>query len=83
MIVTEKKEISLFSVYNPFGVKFLTRLKLKFSHLNEHKFRYGFGDTVSPMCGCHAKIENTEHFFLGCHFYFIQIFELFNIINKV
>ena len=83
MIVTENKENSLFSVYDLYGIKLLTRLRLPFSHLKEHKFRHGFGDTVSPMCGCNAEIEDTEHFFLRCHFYSIQRSELFNNINKV
>ena len=83
MIVTEKKENALFSVYDPLGVKLLTRLRLQFTHLNEHKFRHGFGDTVSPMYICNAEIEETKHFFLRCHFYFIQRFELFNNIDKV
>ena len=86
IIVTENKEnpcFSFFSVYNPYGVKLLTRLRLQFSHLKEHKFRHGCGDTVSPMCGCNAEIEDTEHFLLRCHFYSIQRLELFNNINKV
>ena len=81
MIVTEKKENSLFSVYDPLGVKLLTRLRLQFSHLNEHKFRHG--DIVSPMCPCNAENEDTEHFLLRCYFCYIQRFELFNNINKV
>ena len=39
----------------------------QFSHLNERRFRYGFVDMVSPMCGCNAEIENNECLFLcGC-----------------
>ena len=83
MIVTESKENFLFSVYDPYTVKLLTHLRLRFSHLKEHKVRHGFGDTVRPMCGCNAEIEDTEHFLLHCHFYSIQRFELFNNINKV
>ena len=49
MIVADNKENSVFSVYDPYGVKLLTRLRLQFIHLKEHKFRHGFGDTVSPM----------------------------------
>ena len=64
MIITEKKENSLFSVYDSLGVKRLTRLRLQFSHLNEHKFRHGFGDTVNPMRGYNTEIEDTEHFLL-------------------
>ena len=83
MIVTDNKENSVFSVYYPYGVKLLTRLRLQFSHLKEHKFRHGFGDTVSPMCGCNAEIEDTKHFLLHCNFYSIQRFEVFNNINKI
>ena len=70
MIVTGKFP---FSVYDPL-VKLLTRLRLQFSHLNEHRFIQGFYDTVSPMCGCDAEVEDTEHFLLHCFFYSIQRF---------
>ena len=83
MIVTENKENFLFSVYDPLGVKLLTQLRIQFSHLNEHKFRHGFGDAVSPACGCNAETEDTEHLLLCCQFYSIQRFELCNNINKV
>ena len=49
MIVIEIKVKSLFSVYEPLGVKLLTRIRLQFSHLDKHKFRHGFGDTVGSM----------------------------------
>ena len=45
-IFIEKKENSLFFVHDPLDAKLLTRLRLKFSHLNEHKFWHGFNDTV-------------------------------------
>ena len=63
MIVTDNKENSVFSVYDPYGVKLLTRLRPQFSHLKEHKFRHGFGDTVRPMCVdvmLKLKIPNTS-----------------------
>ena len=83
MIVTENKKNFFFSVYDPYGVKLLTPLRLQFTHLKEHKFSHGFSDTVSPMCGCNAEIEDTEDFLLCCHFYSIQRFHLFNNINRV
>ena len=83
VIITEKKENPLFSTHNPFGVKLLTRLRLQLSHLNEHKFRHGFEDTISPMCSCNAEIESNEHFLLRCHFYSSQRLELFNKLNKI
>ena len=83
MIVTDNKENSVFFCLWSQWCKILTRLRLQFSHLKEHKFRHGFGDTVSPICGCNAEIEDTEHFLLCCYFYSIQRFELFHNINKV
>ena len=50
-------------------------LRLQFSHLNKHKFRHGFSDTINPICACGTEIETTEHFFLRCHFYSTQRFE--------
>ena len=46
-VISEKKESSSFSVHDPLGAKRLTCLRFKFSHLNEHKFRYGFDDTLA------------------------------------
>ena len=70
-----QKQISLFircskrSICNfnePEGVKYLTRLGLRFSQLNEHKFRHGFLDTLNPLCNCSLEIKDNEHFFLHC-----------------
>ena len=83
MILKEKKENSLFSICDPLGVKLLTRLRLQFSHLNEHKFRHGFNNTVDPFCACGNEIETTEHFFLRCHFYSAQRKELFKSLEKL
>ena len=83
MIVTKNKENFPFSVYDHYGVKLLTRLRLQFSSQKEHKFRIGFGDTVSPMYGYNAEIEDTKHDLLRCHFYSIERFERFSNINKV
>ena len=52
-IVSEKKEKWLFFIYDPLGVKFLTRLRLR--HLNEHKFRRGFSDAVNLLV--YAKLK--------------------------
>ena len=83
LIECEKKENSLFSIYDPLGVKFLTRLRLQFSHRNEHKFRYGFEDTINAMFACESEVETTEHFLLRCHLYSPQRLVLFENLNKV
>ena len=56
----------LFAIHDPAGVKLLSRLRLKFSHLNEHKFRHNFRDALSHMCDCGSATEATDHFFLCC-----------------
>ena len=50
----------------PLGIKFLTRLRIGFSHLKEHKFRHNFQDSIDPMCSCNSGIETTAHFLLHC-----------------
>ena len=60
------KENSVFAIHDTKGLKLLTCLKLNFSHLNEHKFRHGFKDTVDPMCKCGLETEKTLHFLLCC-----------------
>ena len=56
------KQKSLFAIHDPTGVKLLSRLRLKSSHLNEHKFRHDFKDALSPMCGCGSETEITALF---------------------
>ena len=64
-ILSEKKRKNLlFPVHDPLGAERLTRLRLKFSHINEHKFRHGFNDTISPACACGTEVEITENFLL-------------------
>ena len=55
----------------------------QFTHLNEHKFRHGFNDTVNPMCPCGADAENTEHFHLHCHCFSTQRSELFDYLYRL
>ena len=59
----------LFSMHDPVGVKLLTRLRLQFILLNEHKYLHYFKDCVRPMCDWGAEKETTSHFSLSCHFF--------------
>ena len=61
------KPSPVFKVDNNRGLFLLTRLRVGFSHLREHKFRHGFLDTLDPFCTCRTNsIETTEHFLLHC-----------------
>ena len=57
---------SIYNIHNPLGFKYLTRLRIGFSHLKEHKFKHNFQDSIDPMCSCTSGIETTIHFFLYC-----------------
>ena len=63
------KENSIFAIHDTKGLKLLTRLRLNFSHLNEHKFRHGFKDRVDPICKCGLETEATLHSPLRCRLY--------------
>ena len=47
-------------------VKLLKRLRLDFSHLNEHKFCHNFRKAVNPLCFSNAETETTSHYLLRC-----------------
>ena len=51
------------------GIKPLNRLRLHFTHLNEHKFRHNFRATIDPMCCCGLEPETTLHYLLRCTLY--------------
>ena len=60
----------IFQVFDPGGLKLLSRLRLNLSHLREHKFNHKFSDTLVPLCSCGVlEAETTEHFLLRCQAY--------------
>ena len=59
----------IYDMHDPVGIKFLTRLRLGLSHLNEHKFKHNFHDCLNPLCSCSLEVESTTHFFLHCKYY--------------
>ena len=72
------REYSVFAVQDINGLKLLTRLRLNFNHLNEHKFRHDFNDKINPMCSCGKEPETTLHYLLQCDSYSIYRIELLN-----
>ena len=57
-------ENSIFAIHDNNGTKLLTCLRLYFSHLNEHNFRYNFLDTINPVFSCGSELETPAHFLL-------------------
>ena len=74
---------SIYNIHNPLGVKYLTRLRIGFSHLKEHKFKHNFQDSIDPTCSCSSGIETTIHFFLHCANFNIQRQTLFDKIAAI
>ena len=56
---------TVYNIYDIFGIKLLTRLRVNFSPLNEHRFRHNF-DCLSPICICGTGKEDNEHYLLNC-----------------
>ena len=60
---------NIYNIFDPIGLKLLTRLRLGLSHLNEHKFCHNFQDCLNPLRSCSLDIEDTTHYLLHCqHF---------------
>ena len=60
------KSSPIYDIFDPEGLKLLTRLRTNLSHLREHKFRHNFRDTINPLCTCNIEIESTKHYLLRC-----------------
>ena len=43
---------NIYNIFDPIGLKLLTRLHLVLSHLNECKFCHNFQDCLNPFCSC-------------------------------
>lgn len=75
---------SIYKLGNHRGVVLLTRLRVGFSHLQEHKFRHGFRDTTDPFCSCRTNsVETTEHFLLHCSNFTNDRIALFNSLQNL
>ena len=65
-------EKSVFGIYDPIGLSYLSQIRVGLSKLNFHKFKHNFRDTVNPMCPTNDGIEDTEHFLLLCPSFDVQ-----------
>ena len=74
---------SVFGIFNPLGLKLITRLRLGLSHLNEHSINHNFNDCKNPLCTCSLDIESTVHFSLHYNYYNSARISLLNDPNSV
>ena len=67
---------SIFGIYDPQGLAFLTQLRVGLSKLNYHKFMHNFCESINPMCPINDGMEDAEHFLLLCHSFRVQRYDL-------
>ena len=73
---------STYKIWDISGVKLLTKLRVQFSALNEHRFKHAF-NCLSPVCLCGKDNENNKHFLLHCPLYDILRRDLFDQLSDV
>ena len=60
-------QTNIYNIFDPKGLTFPTHLRLGLSHLNEHRFRHNFQDSLNPLSFFNLEIENSSHYLLHCH----------------
>ena len=61
----------------------MTRLRLGFSNLNEHRVLLNFQDCMKPLCSCSLEIEDTSHYLLHCHHFSHYCIDLMNRVKSI
>ena len=52
---------TMYGIHDIVGIRHLTKLRVEFSALNEHRY------CVSPLCLCGIGNDDNAHFLLHCH----------------
>ena len=56
---------TFYSIRDSYGIKLLTKIRVCFSDLRDHRFNHNF-NCVNPTCLCGLSDETTVHFFICC-----------------
>ena len=59
------KSTSFYSIRDKEGIKLLTKIRVTFSDLRDHRFNHNF-NCVNPTCRCGLEDETSVHYFLCC-----------------
>ena len=73
---------NIYNIFDPIGLKLLTRPRLGLSHLNEHRFCHNFQDCLNPLCSCSLEIEDTTNYFLHCQHFSNPRYDLMNSVKS-
>ena len=55
----------LYGICDKYGISLLTKIRVGFSDLREHRFLHNF-NCISPVCRCGLDDESPVHYFLCC-----------------
>ena len=74
----------IFGIFNPLGLKLITKRRLGLSHLNVHGLNHNFNNCINPLtlCTCSMNIESTVHFFFHCNYYNSARISLLNSVDR-
>ena len=75
------KANSVFNFNSSKGLKFVARLRLRWSYVREHKFKNSFQDSINSLRSCSLDFESTIYYFLHCPLFTIEIYVLPNTIS--
>ena len=72
-----------YNILGPNVLMLMNRLRLGFSHLNEHKFKHNFKECVNRLCFYSLQVESVSKYFLTCHYFRDTRKSLFNELQLV
>ena len=77
------KPNNVYYFHNPKGIRLLTKLRLRLSHLCKHKFKHSFQDCLNLLCFCGNEIETSTHYLLHSPTYTNKRMTLLNKIKSI
>ena len=63
-----------------YWIKYITRIRIGLSHLQNHKFKHSFWDSIHLICNC---FESVIHYFFDCSLYNNERCALLNSLSKI
>ena len=82
LAVKRQKQTSVSSVYDRIGIQNVTKLRLHFSPLNDHRVRHNC-DCFNPRCLFGIRDEDNEHFLLHRPQFGLEPMDLFRQLAEV
>ena len=82
MILLDPPGQSFFGIRDKFGINLLTKIRVSFSDLCDHRFNHNF-KCESHICSCGIEDETSVHFFLRRPRYATQRYALLSKISDI